>query len=93
MKPFGKQFKIKINIIPHWRIFDLIEYPNGTTEVSIFFIKILSGNRERISYYLDTCGLGLELITNKIQAIINVKLIAFTLQFIYIRKHKLRIER
>jgi len=71
--------KYKIDIIPHWKLFDVIEYPNGK-EWSILFVKFLV-IEGRCSYYLDSIGLGIDLLRTSKYTSVSIRLIAFSLHF------------
>jgi len=88
---FGKQFKLNVKFILHWKIFDMMEYPTGDWEVSIFFIKIASLSNGRLTYYVDSCGIGLEFLSNKVYTNVAIKLIAFSIEFQFKKKHLLKV--
>ena len=71
---------IKFDLILHWKLFDMVEHPNGGWEVSSFFIKALF-LKERTSYYIDTCGLGIDYLSTSKYNSFMIRLVAFSLHF------------
>lgn len=90
MKPFGNRFKINIDFILHWKLFDITENEDGDYEFSVLFIKAFYGSKHT-SYYVDSCGIGLDVLRNKLQTIVDLKLMAFTLKITYKRNLILKV--
>jgi hypothetical protein len=86
-----KQTKVRFDIIFHWKLFDIIEHLNGDTEVSVFFVKMLFFKSGRVCYYVDSCGVGLDFLSNAKYTSIMIKLIAFSLSFQFAKRQNLRL--
>ena len=81
---------MKIDFILHWKLFDMIELPDGGNEVSVFFVKMLY-MKERTSYYIDTCGIGVDWFANTKYSSVLIRLFAFSINIQWKKHRKLRL--
>jgi len=82
--------KIKINIIPTIKIFDVVEFDNGESEWTFLFIKLYLG-KNITRYYLDTVGFGLDVSKTRTKKLISFNLLFFIFQIGIESKSHLRV--
>ena len=69
----------------------MMEHPTGDVEVSVLFLKFCFLSNGRSCYYIDTCGVGIDIVSNRIYKSVLIKLIAFSIQFQIARKQLLKV--
>lgn len=81
---------MKIELIPHWVLFDIIEFPDGSSEWRCFFMKALHKDN-KVCYYLDSVELGIDYFSNTLYTSINIRLIAFSIHLQKKKKQRFKI--
>jgi hypothetical protein len=80
----------KVDIILHWKLFDVMEYGNGDREYQFIFLKLLF-MKERTSYYIDNIGFGIDTFKSSKYFSVAVRMIAISLHFQKSRNDKMRL--